>query len=151
MIKTDFPKLNCSAGNLKLRDLNGSASDVVAALAAYGVGVKEIGRYLEASETTIRRDFAREIEIGRSMAKVKVHNFLFKAATGEALENPDLKATYSDCVRAAIFYAKARMGWSENIGITHSGEIKTVNALSDSELEKLIIDNGTGEIEQPKQ
>ena len=36
--------------------------------------------------------------------------FLYQAASGQALATG---ATHSDCVRAAMFWAKTRMGWRE--------------------------------------
>jgi hypothetical protein len=145
---TDFPTLNCKAGKFSLRDNKDKASDIVAALTAYGVGIKEVAKYLECREETIREEYGRELELGRTAARLKVHNFLYTAASGDALKNEGLKATFADCVRAAIFYAKAQMGWSDNINIHHSGEVKTVQTLSDSELERMILDGAKGEIEQ---
>ena len=43
-------------------------------------------------------------------ANANVGKFLYQAASGQALATG---ATYSDCVRAAMFWAKTRMGWKE--------------------------------------
>ena len=44
--------------------------------------------------------------------------FLYQAASGQALTTG---ATYSDCVRAAMFWAKTRMGWKETNVQEHTG------------------------------
>tara|TARA_R110000851_G_scaffold120002_1_gene248108 strand:- start:41909 stop:42553 length:645 start_codon:yes stop_codon:yes gene_type:complete len=57
------------------------------------------------SETTLRRHFERELTLGPAKANAKVAGSLFKMATGTSGVKRDKTA--------AIFWAKARMGWRE--------------------------------------
>ncbi len=45
--------------------------------------------------------------------------FLYQNASGSTLKDG---ATYSDCVRAAMFWAKTRMGWRETQDLNHKSE-----------------------------
>lgn len=51
---------------------------------------------------------------------MKVGKFLYTAASGKALEEG---ATHSDCIRAAMFWAKTQMGWKEVQGVDHTHKV----------------------------
>jgi hypothetical protein len=60
-----------------------------------------------------------EIDTAQVKADAAVAKFLYGTASGRALKDG---ATYSDCVRAAMFWAKTRMGWRETQEIEHTGK-----------------------------
>jgi hypothetical protein len=91
----------------------------VSALCTYGVPQDEIARYLGVDSKTLRRWYREELDQASTRANVQVGKFLFSAASGRALEQ-DQGASYADCVRAAMFWAKTRMGWSERQAIDHT-------------------------------
>ena len=72
-----------------------------------GVGIphREIARMVGCSSRTLDKYFRDELRLGATQANLKVGGTLFKAATGR----PDRMPT----VVAAIWWTKARMGWSE--------------------------------------
>lgn len=91
----------------------------VVALGAFGVAHEEIAAYVGISKPTLCKYYRDELDEGAAKGKVAVTKFLFHAASGRALEDG---AAYADCLRAAIFYAKTRMGWRENntLDVTNS-------------------------------
>lgn len=70
-----------------------------------GMGLRdyEVAKVLGISPPTLRKYYADEIEIGHLEANAKVAQSLFKRATDP--EKPD--------ITAAIFWLKARAGWSD--------------------------------------
>jgi len=82
----------------------------VAALASFGINEAAISGYIGVDAKTLRKYYRHELDTGALRANVKVGTFLFHAASGAALEKG---ATYADCVRAAMFWAKTRMRWRE--------------------------------------
>jgi len=89
-----------------------------AALASYGVKTHEIAAYLGISEDTLRRKYSADMESARTDRNGTVAKFLFHAASGKAIDDG---ATYADCLRAAMFWAKTRMGWREVERVEESG------------------------------
>lgn len=82
----------------------------VEALAACGVTETVMSDYLGITEKTLRKYYRKEIDAGKSKGHAKVSRFLFEAASGAALAKG---ASHSDCIRAAMFYAKTQMNWRE--------------------------------------
>jgi len=82
----------------------------VVALTSFGIPETEIAGYLQIDPKTVRKYYRNELDTGALRANAKVGKFLFCAASGDALEKG---ATYADCVRAAMFWAKTRMRWRE--------------------------------------
>ena len=103
----------------------------IVALRSYGVPIKEVAAYIGIDDKTMYKYYRPELEQSAMKANANVGKFLYQAASGQALATG---ATYSDCVRAAMFWAKTRMEWKEtNVQehtgvdgkpITHSVEIK---------------------------
>lgn len=95
----------------------------VSALTAYGIRQEEIAKLLNIAEKTMRKHYKNEIEIGSTIANAKVAESLFSMATK------------GKNVAAAIFWAKARMGWSEKVQHEHTGKdgnpIEIVNGTLD--------------------
>ena len=91
----------------------------VQALGAFGVAHEDIAAYVGISKPTLCKYYRDELDEGAAKGKVAVTKFLFNAASGRALEDG---AAYADCLRAAMFYAKTRMGWKENstLDVTNS-------------------------------
>jgi hypothetical protein len=109
----------------------------IVALRSYGVPIKEVAAYIGIDDKTLYKYYRDELENSAIKANANVGKFLYQAASGQALTTG---ATYSDCVRAAMFWAKTRMGWKETNVQEHTGanggaiEIKQTQDLTDSEL-----------------
>lgn len=84
--------------------------EAVKALKAHAVPVKEIAAYLGISSNTLSKYFQKDMDAAKLDAHRPVMDFLHYTASGKALENG---ATYGECIRSAIFYAKTQMGWKE--------------------------------------
>ena len=89
----------------------------VSALYSYGITQEEIARFLNIDPKTLRLHYRDELDSAHVKANAKVGQFLFQNASGQTLANG---ATHSDCVRAAMFWAKTRMGWRETQNIDHT-------------------------------
>jgi hypothetical protein len=93
----------------------------VSALCAYGVPQEEISVYIGIDAKTLRKHYRAELDAAKMKAHTKVGKFLFDAATGDSLSKG---ATYSDCLRASMFWAKTQMGWKETMTTEHTGSIQ---------------------------
>lgn len=82
----------------------------VEALATYGIPQEEIANYLDIDAKTLRKYYREQLDKSAMKANANVGRFLYRAASGAALEKG---ATHGDCIRAAMFWAKTRMGWRE--------------------------------------
>ena len=85
-------------------------------LASFGIPHDEISKYIEIDKKTLYKYYRTELDKAKLKAHGAVGQFLFRAASGMALKDKDLGASYSDCIRAAMFYAKTRMKWRETDG-----------------------------------
>ena len=90
----------------------------IVALRSYGVPIKEVAAYIGIDDKTLYKYYREELENSAIKANANVGKFLYQAASGQALTTG---ATYSDCVRAAMFWAKTRMGWKETNVQEHTG------------------------------
>ena len=90
----------------------------IVALRSYGVPIKEVAAYIGIDDKTLYKYYRDELENSAIKANANVGKFLYQAASGQALTTG---ATYSDCVRAAMFWAKTRMGWKETNVQEHTG------------------------------
>ena len=86
----------------------------IIALRSYGVPIKEVAAYIGIDDKTMYKYYRTELEQSAMKANARVGKFLYEAASGQAITGG---ASYSDCVRAAMFWAKTRMGWRENAPI----------------------------------
>jgi len=89
----------------------------VSALKSFGVPLEDISNYLGIDRKTLSKYYDSEIKTAQTKADATVAKFLYGAATGRALKDG---ATHSDCVRAAMFWAKTRMGWRETNQVDHT-------------------------------
>ncbi len=89
----------------------------VSALYSYGITQEEIARFIGIDPKTLRLHYRDELDSAHIKANAKVGQFLFQNASGQTLGSG---ATHSDCVRAAMFWAKTRMGWRETQSIDHT-------------------------------
>lgn len=89
----------------------------VSALRSFGVPAADIATYIGVDKKTLYKYYRQEIDESVMKANAQVGQFLFHAASGRALKDKESGANYSDCVRAAMFWAKTRMGWRESNGI----------------------------------
>lgn len=90
----------------------------IVALRSYGVPIKEVAAYIGIDDKTLYKYYKDELENSAIKANANVGKFLYQAASGQALTTG---ASYSDCVRAAMFWAKTRMGWKETNVQEHTG------------------------------
>lgn len=90
----------------------------VKALAAYGIPRPEIGRRIGINQDTLLKYYRDDLDLGAVEAHAAVGQYLFTLASGRALASG---ATHADCGRAAMFWAKTRMGWRETNNLEHSG------------------------------
>ena len=84
----------------------------VVALTSFGVNDVEIARYIGVDPKTLRKYYRDEMDTASTRANATVAKFIFRTASGAALKDGN-GATYADCVRAAMFWAKTRMRWRE--------------------------------------
>jgi len=101
----------------------------IVALRSYGVPIKEVAAYIGIDDKTLYKYYKDELENSAIKANANVGKFLYQAASGQALATG---ATHSDCVRAAMFWAKTRMGWKE----TNVQEVK----MADEPIAKVTIE-----------
>ena len=90
----------------------------IIALRSYGVPIKEVAAYIGIDDKTLYKYYKDELDNSAIKANANVGKFLYQAASGQALTTG---ASYSDCVRAAMFWAKTRMGWKETNVQEHTG------------------------------
>ena len=82
--------------------------ELVKSLSGFGVPQADICVVLDISEPTLRKYYRRECDLGFAQANAKVGESLFKQATGGN-------------TAAAIFWMKARAGWTEKHEVNVSG------------------------------
>lgn len=91
----------------------------VSALYSYGIPQEEIASYIGIDAKTLRKHYREELNSAHVKAHAAVGRFLYQNATGATLKTG---ASHSDCVRAAMFWAKTRMGWRETENVNHVSE-----------------------------
>jgi hypothetical protein len=101
------------------------------------VPIKEVAAYIGIDDKTLYKYYRDELENSAIKANANVGKFLYQAASGQSLKDG---ATYSDCVRAAMFWAKTRMGWRETQHIDHTSSDgtmspKSAKAMTNEEIE----------------
>ncbi|WP_372624327.1 hypothetical protein [Falsiroseomonas sp.] len=79
----------------------------VRAMAGFGMPQEEIATFLDIDAKTLRKYFRAELDRGSTEATTKVAQSLFRMATE------------GNNVAAAIFWMKARAGWSEKQRVEH--------------------------------
>ena len=107
----------------------------VAALVSFGIPHDEVAKYIGVTVKTLKKHYGAELEVSHIKANAAVGKFLYTAASGKAIKEG---ATHADCIRAAMFWAKTRMGWREtnSLDVTSNGE-------SITRIERVIIDRPT--------
>jgi len=101
----------------------------VTALKSFGIPVAEIAAYVGIDEKTLRKYYRPELDTAEPKANAQVGRFLYNAASGKALDHG---ASYSDCVRAAMFWAKTRMQWRET---NHTDITSSDGSMSPTQIE----------------
>lgn len=95
-------------------------------LSGYGIPQQQIALLLGISKPTLHDHYRDDLDIGMAEANSKIASTLF----GQAMNGN---------TAAAIFWSKARMGWSEKQDITISGGEKPLEVSVQSQLvEKLV-------------
>ena len=97
---------------------------LVRAMAGFGVPQDQIALHLEFDAKTLRKHYRRELDQGSIEATTKVAQSLFQMAT------------QGKNVAAAIFWMKARAGWSEKQEININ--TRKIEDLTDAELGRVI-------------
>ena len=114
----------------------------VEAMAGYGIPHEDIALVIGVSNKTLRLRCRLELDTGHIKANSRVAESLFKQAVGEAAVihiMPDgshvtAKERVAPVPAAAIWWTKARMGWSETNKYEHTFDLSKLN---DSELDAL--------------
>jgi hypothetical protein len=108
----------------------------VSALASFGVPQVDIAAYIGVSKPTLAKHYAKELKLSSIKANGNVAKFLYSMASGAAIKKG---ASYSDCGRQAMFWAKTRMGWRETTHIDNTssdGSMTPSQPLTDAELRR---------------
>lgn len=96
----------------------------VSALKSFGIKDQEIAFFLNIPLEKLKKHFHSELELSSVKADAQVGRYLFSLASGRAISNG---ASHSDCLKAAIFWAKTRMRWCETNSLdVYSGGEKIV-------------------------
>lgn len=90
----------------------------VSALVAFGVPQEEIGSYMGISDDTLRKYYAPELARAAVERNAVVASFLYNSASGKTIASG---ASYSDCLRAAMFWLKTRANWNETEKVEITG------------------------------
>jgi transposase-like protein len=90
----------------------------VAALISYGVPVKQVAAYIGIDDKTLSKYYREIMDEAMAKAHGQVGRYLFQGASGALLEKG---ASHSDCLRAAMFYAKTQMGFKETDRVETTG------------------------------
>jgi len=108
----------------------------VSALASFGIPQDEIAAYLGISKPTLAKHYEEELKLSSIKANANVGKFLYNMASGSAMKQG---ASFGECSRAAMFWAKTRMGWRETTHVDHSN---TDGTLKPSVIEIIAADEG---------
>jgi DNA-binding XRE family transcriptional regulator len=84
----------------------------VQALASFGVNREDIASYIGIAKKTLLKHYKEELDTSAIKAHATVGKFLYKMASGQAIKEG---ASYAECSRAAMFWAKTQMGWKETV------------------------------------
>ncbi len=90
----------------------------VFALSSFGVTQDDIGRFLGMSDDTLRKHYTAELSRAAIDRNAEVAAFLFRSASGSTIPEG---ASYSDCLKAAMFWMKTRAGWRETAQVVGPG------------------------------
>jgi hypothetical protein len=111
-------------------------STQVFALSSFGVTQEDIGGFVGLSDDTLRKYYSEELARASIDRNSKVAAFLFTSASGEAVADG---ASYSDCIRAAMFWLKTRANWRETKILDNTssdGSMTPSQPLTDAELRR---------------
>ena len=89
----------------------------VFALSSFGVTQDDISRFLGISDDTLRKYYAAELARAAIDRNAEVAAFLFRSASGSTIPEG---ASYSDCIKAAMFWLKTRAQWRETNNLDHT-------------------------------
>lgn len=109
----------------------------VSALYSFGIPQEDIARYIGIDAKTLRKYYRDELNSAVTKANAAVGRFLYQNASGQTLGSG---ATHSDCVRAAMFWAKTRMGWRETNGL----EVTNPDGSLSPTVIKIVAGDGSG-------
>lgn len=90
----------------------------VASLVSFGIPKESIADHLGVSKDVLYKYFDDELKTATIKSNKQVGDFLFYLASGMAIRDG---ASYAECSRAAMFWAKTRMGWRETDRLEHTG------------------------------
>ena len=92
-------------------------------MASLGMPQDEIAAYIGISKPTLAKHYGEELKLSSIKANANVGKFLYTMASGSALKQG---ASYGECSRAAMFWAKTRMGWRETNNLDHTSSDGTM-------------------------
>jgi hypothetical protein len=91
---------------------------------ALGNTQESIAKQIGIDVKTLYKYYRKELDSGKERANAKVARFLWDGASGQALK--DGSASYADCARLAMFYAKTQMGFSEKDTRVHQFDLSNL-------------------------
>jgi hypothetical protein len=113
-------------GSGRPHEPNDEARELARKLSGYGIPQQQIALLLGITLPTLHAHYRDDLDIGMAEANSKIAGTLFQQAM-------------NGNTAAAIFWCKARMGWSERQNITISGGKKPLDVSVQSKLvEKLV-------------
>lgn len=112
-----MPDINPDTGHILPHTPTDKTKAEVSALCSFGVPQSEIACYIGIDPKTLRKHYRAELDTSVTRANAAVGRFLYQNASGQTIGKG---ATHSDCVRAAMFWAKTRMGWRETSQVDHT-------------------------------
>jgi len=86
---------------------------VAAALASFGHPQAEIAKYLGIDQKTLRKYYRQDLDTAMTKRNMKVFEYLYRLASGQATQDENNPASHKECCTAAIFWAKTRGQWTE--------------------------------------
>jgi hypothetical protein len=104
---------------------------VAQALSGFGVRQDDIAKHMGIDPKTLRQHYRAELDMGEINANVKVAQTLYEQATDP--DNP--KST-----TAAIFWLKARAGWSERVIVDNTSSDGSMTPKGGLDVSKLSTD-----------
>lgn len=102
----------------------------VFALSSFGVPQDEISRFLNITDDTLRKYYRSELDRASVDRNAQVAGFLYRSASGDTLAEG---ASYSDCLKAAMFWLKTRAQWRETTHIDQTSSDGTMSPVAHQE------------------
>jgi len=95
----------------------------VFALSSFGITQEHIGSFVGLSDDTLRKFYREELDKASIDRNAEVAAFVFRSANGSTISEG---ASYSDCLKAAMFWLKTRAKWRETTDVNLTSDDKPI-------------------------